>query len=606
MLDTNEKRRQRVATRLSFWYTPSLLISILLAATPGVLHARTTVTKYQYNADGALVAIIEEVGGDTKTTYLTWDNFVPDADNPETGTVMVGNGNLVAYGPSPGAATQFQFDVRDRLTSYQATDLVASYDYHADGMMGSSSTDGDSLQFYYDDNQHAQVTNIYQSGADLWSGYLGNVRYLSDGSEQVLLRPRKDMASTYDAQDKTLQSYVYDAHGSRQNAAVRSDYDLHENPFQYTGEYRDPLWGGYYLRARWYHPDLPIFLSRDPMVKLNRYGYGAGNPVMHVDPSGMSFFHSLGSALKAANTFLNKGTGGIFARIFLAPLMGALAIASDPAGFWKQITTDKDGIDIFLAAGVATELFSMGFEGFGFSAVVRNLSLKARFTTRLLVDSGLAIGQSVAAGADRGFHHFDWKGFADNLELSAGGLAYSRGVLGEGYNPYTLKGEDVVKLVKRAGDDKFLIFRERTQGYRPLGITSPLTEKAKISLYHERIIAVSKDFSMANEVVVDSDTGIGFRKVKFKGVSFGSGETAKDLAKFLESSNSRFQLVGEATATKEFKGARGAFRSGNPRNFPSPNALKFDVLLKGKAEYSLFTNNCHHHAQALLKSLDMQ
>ncbi|MCP4630031.1 MAG: hypothetical protein GY850_41960 [bacterium] len=32
--------------------------------------------------------------------------------------------------------------------------------------------------------------------------------------------------------------------------------------FRYAGEYRDPLWGGYYLRARWYHPDLTTFIAR--------------------------------------------------------------------------------------------------------------------------------------------------------------------------------------------------------------------------------------------------------------------------------------------------------------------------------------------------------
>ena len=30
-----------------------------------------------------------------ETTFLTWDNFVPDATKPETGTVKQGNGNLV-------------------------------------------------------------------------------------------------------------------------------------------------------------------------------------------------------------------------------------------------------------------------------------------------------------------------------------------------------------------------------------------------------------------------------------------------------------------------------------------------------------------------------
>jgi hypothetical protein len=280
--------------------------------------------------------------------------------------------------------------------------------------------------------------------------------------------------------------------------------------------------------------------------------------------------------------------------------MGVLSIAADPKGFWRSVVHDKDGIDLFLAAGVATEIASAGLEGFGLSAFVRNLRLRTRFATRLLIDSGLAIGQAVAAGADRGFHHFNWNAFAQNVELAGGGLVYSRGVVGEGYNPYTLKGEDVARMVEQAGPSKYLIFRERTQGYKPWAPTSPLTEAKRISAYHERIVAVSQEHTMLNEVVVDADTGIGFRKFNSKGVVGGTG-TAVQIEKFLGSRSSRFQFVGEVDTVGTFIGRR--FRNSNPLNFPSENALKFPQLRAGKAEYSLLRNNCHDHAQAVLKDL---
>jgi RHS repeat-associated protein len=407
------------------------------------------------------------------------------------------------------------------------------------------------------------------------------------------------MACTYDAEAKTLQAYSYDMFGAQPERPLQSTYDLHDNPFQYGGEYRDPMWGGVYLRARWYHPELPIFMSRDPVHQLNRYGYGGGNPVMNVDPSGMSFWHSMGSGLRAANRFMNKGVGGHFARFFLSPAMSVLGIAADPKGFWEAIKHDKDGIDIFLAAGVAVEVLSAGTEGAGLSAFVRNLSFQVRYTTRLAVDSGLAIGQAVASGADRGFHHFNWNVFAQNLELSGGGLLYSRGVAGEGYHPYALKGEDVARMMQKAGDDKVLLFRERTQGYRPWAPTSPLTEKLKVSVYHERIIAVTKDHMMLNEVVVDEKTEIGFQRFKSKGVVQGTG-TAIDVNDFLESRKSRFEFVGEVAKDRKFN---RTFMRANPRNFPSENALKFEQLRQGKAEYHLLRNNCHSHAQAVLKEL---
>ena len=54
------------------------------------------------------------------TTYLTWDDFTPDAVNPSTGTVAVGDGRLVGFGPSrtTDPTSRFRFDPRDRLLSY--------------------------------------------------------------------------------------------------------------------------------------------------------------------------------------------------------------------------------------------------------------------------------------------------------------------------------------------------------------------------------------------------------------------------------------------------------------------------------------------------------
>ncbi len=59
--------------------------------------------------------------------------------------------------------------------------------------------------------------------------------------------------------------------------------------------WRDPN-GLIYLRSRFYHPDLGMFLSRDPVegvlnrpMSLNGYSYAEGNPVNLTDPSGMIF-----------------------------------------------------------------------------------------------------------------------------------------------------------------------------------------------------------------------------------------------------------------------------------------------------------------------------
>jgi RHS repeat-associated protein len=568
---------------------------------------KTTVTRYSYNADGALTAVTKDVGGSSEaTTYLTWDDFTPDAADATNGTTTVGNGRLAAIGPAPGvanAAARFQFDARDRLLSYSGDAATETYDYHADRALASSTVNGDSLDFYQDGATNARITNIHDEGAGLWDAYVGGGRYLSDGREQILLNPRKDMACTYDPSGQTLQSYVYDAFGSQPKAQTQSSYDLGQNPFQYAGEYRDPVWGGVYLRARWYDPDLPLFISRDPMPYLNRYAYAGGNPAMNVDRDGMGFFHSLGHDFKVANAVLNAGVGGHFARIFLAPLMGPLQILANPKGFWQQIKTDKDGIDIFLAAGVATEFATMGLEGYGLSSWVRNLSNTERFLGKLGVAATLGVTQSVTVGADRGFHHFNWEGFGQSLEMSTGSITYDR-VLGKGVHPYTLKGEDIAARVAKLQDSNtFLIFREKTQGWNPLAYTSPLQEWRNLGMYHERLVAVSRDFVVINELRrAGPDREFGY----VKGARYYPEEN-QSVGDMMKGRTGRFQFVGTSTDFDPLD-----FEKSNPRGLLTfrqfnQRTLKNDWKdVPETARYHLFWNNCQDHAAAVLKGLAIQ
>ena len=66
-------------------------------------------------------------------------------------------------------------------------------------------------------------------------------------------------------------------------------------PFLYNG--RDGVMtdanGFYYMRARYYNPDILRFINRDVLLgsvtdtlSLNRYFYVKGNPVIYIDPSG--------------------------------------------------------------------------------------------------------------------------------------------------------------------------------------------------------------------------------------------------------------------------------------------------------------------------------
>jgi RHS repeat-associated protein len=583
------------------------VIVIVFVLSPAPTHAvlTTTTTQYAYNADGALTAITRTTDEDSDTTYLTWDDFVPAVEDPTRGTVRIGNGTLDGYGPSPGVTSPtFQFDARDRLVGYSDDSVAESYGYYAEGTLASASSNGDALHFYFDKAENATVTNIHHLASDLWSAYLERVRYLSDGTEEVLLSPRKDTACRYTPADETLQSYAYDIFGAQASGDLPRQYDLHENPFQYTGEYRDPMWGGYYLRARWYHPDLPTFISRDPTDELNRYGYGGGNPVNMVDPGGTNFFHSLGKGLQGLNAALNRGVGGHFARFFLAPILGPLQIAADPKGFWEAVKHDKGGIDIFLAVGVTAEAFG----GIADSALVLKglaVSIQRRFLARAALDSALGVGQSVAAAGARGFKHFDWEAFSSGVEMTLGTITIWRGVGSLNIRSgYTLTGERAAgfagRLLENENADTALIFRQRTKLPIPWMKVSPAQEWLGLGAYHERLIAVTKSDFYATDFVTIPEQGISREIRNFPGRPGAS-------LRRLSGQEGKLEFVGRVQNFNNPGEGKDLFL-GNPRMLRLRTGD--NLIRQGQPaqinKYNVLTNNCHAHAFSILESLGLR
>ena len=88
----------------------------------------------------------------------------------------------------------------------------------------------------------------------------------------------------------------YDAWGNCTYKTVISNFNLIAvaNPFRYRGYYYDTETNLYYLKARYYDPDVGRFISMDNLSYLapgtinglNLYAYCGNNPVMYTDPYG--------------------------------------------------------------------------------------------------------------------------------------------------------------------------------------------------------------------------------------------------------------------------------------------------------------------------------
>jgi len=570
---------------------PSVAL-VLIGAGRAFSLTQTTVTTYQYNADGAPTAVTTQVEGQPATTvYLTWDNFVPSSADPATGSVLAANGNLRGFGPTPGGAytTEFGYDQRNRLTGASVTGSpVVAYNHYADSLMASSAASSDALQFYYDNKANAQIANITQSSTDTWSSYLGSITYLSDGTEQVRCQPRKDMAGVYEAAQQSFTPHRYDPYGTTvAGGANNARYDLRQNPFLYAAEYQDPVWSGYNLRGRWYLPAYQTFLGRDRGDPMHRYGYTAGDPIGHVDPSGWSPIEA------GARTFLRdlhangNGARGTLSRFFLGGIIGVTQIIANPSGYWHEMVHDTHGLDAFLALGVAIEVGTSGIGPFyEFSAAPG-----ASFAGHHVLDLGIGAAQSVLTAHEHG--RFDWASFGQGMEYTAGGIFWGREMLGFGYKPYGMTKDDVQAMAadhfaKGRNPDQMLVFRSRADTGMRTG-TSPVREALGIGSYHEAVVAVGPDFTLTTEVTTDSSGG-GVKELTRWKARTGNDVSYITDKRMIFVGSYRTEAVEQAIVPPDYlRSSKSAYHTDD-----------FGEIPVARHADNTLVNNCHRYARQVL------
>jgi RHS repeat-associated protein len=225
------------------------------------------------------------------TTY-TEDNRLATFNGQEV--QFDADGNMI-LGPLNGKMSSYTYDSRNRLVA--AGNLTYEYDAENNRIGVTEDVNGSPVKTEYVVNPNAALSQVLMKTVGNEQTYyvygIGLIGQETAGTYSTYhFDLRGSTVAITDANGKVTDRYQYSAYGeiicSSGNTAT---------PFLYNG--RDGVMtdanGLYYMRARYYNPEIRRFVSQDILLgvvidgqSLNRYAYVQGNPIGFVDPLGLA------------------------------------------------------------------------------------------------------------------------------------------------------------------------------------------------------------------------------------------------------------------------------------------------------------------------------
>ena len=130
---------------------------------------------------------------------------------------------------------------------------------------------------------------------------------------------QNDIISLLDNDGNIVVKYVYDAWGNQKildcngNEVIGTNHIGKLNPFRYRSYYYDIETNLYFLKTRYYDPEICRFitiddisyLAPDTINGLNLYAYCGNNPILNTDYSG-TFWQSIGNSIEKQSVAFTK------------------------------------------------------------------------------------------------------------------------------------------------------------------------------------------------------------------------------------------------------------------------------------------------------------
>jgi RHS repeat-associated protein len=248
-------------------------------------------------------------------TLLSQTLLVPvSAKSPDTDQTQPKIANALS--------ADYHYDASGNLTN----DGVRQIDYDAPGMPSKIELTGKGIEasFIYD-GSGSRIAKIVKTNGQLTSTtvYFGNMeketdytqspakqtttKYYFAGGKRIALR-KNNGDPIYLHKDHLSSSTLFtNSSGAKQDTLVtyhpygnrRDNWDMPVPSVTppitnhlYTDQIQDPETELYYYNARYYSPQIGLFISPDTIGKdLNKYAYANNNPVVFLDPKGTDGFY---------------------------------------------------------------------------------------------------------------------------------------------------------------------------------------------------------------------------------------------------------------------------------------------------------------------------
>ena len=293
---------------------------------------------YQYDAGGNLTEVRSypagaEGGPEGTGTVLktfaydsTWKDQLASVtmDGKTRNFTYDANGNLLS-----DRKYTYSWTKGSLLEKVTGDGLEAVYTYDASGIRTSKKVNGTTTEYL---TAGGSVLSEKKNG--VWQ------HYLYDGSGQLMAIRYKGADYYYirnglmtitglvDANGTAVVNYFYDSWGNMLNITGSMAASLgKDNPYRFKGYYYDEETGMYYLKSRYYQPEICRFISADnedvlidthvDLANKNLYLYCDNNPILKADEEGQIADWLVSAALGAA---VNVAASFIIAQAIMAEI----------------------------------------------------------------------------------------------------------------------------------------------------------------------------------------------------------------------------------------------------------------------------------------------